>query len=64
MADTQKQSGMFPRVRFRGREGYLRVDRGISHFVELPGMEKSEEVDPKEITYTGEHVTIEWEGSL
>ena len=63
MADTQKQSGMFPRVKYNGREGYLRVDLGISYFVELPGMEKPEEVDQKEITYTGEHVTIEWEGS-
>ena len=58
----QKRSGLFPRVKYRGKEGYLRVDRGISSFVELSEMRKSEEVDPKEITYTGEHVTIEWEG--
>jgi hypothetical protein len=40
------------------------VDLGVSYFVELPGMEKPEKVDRNEITYTGEHVTIEWEGSL
>ena len=64
MAETQKRSGIFPRVKYKGKEGYLRVDRGISNFVELPEMRKSEEVDPKEITYTGEHVTIEWEGEV
>ena len=64
MADTQKRSGIFPKVKYKGKEGYLRVDRGISYFVELPGIEKPEEVDRREITYTGEHVTIEREGSL
>lgn len=64
MDETQKRSGIFPKVKYKGKEGYLRVDRGISYFVELPGMEKPEEVDRNDITYTGEHVTIEWEGSL
>jgi len=64
MADTQKRSGIFPKVKYKGKEGYLRVDRGISHFVELPEMGRSEEVDPTEITYTGEHVTIDWEDPL
>jgi hypothetical protein len=62
VVETQKRSGIFPRVHYKGRKGYLRVDRGVSNFVELPEMGKSEEVDPNEITYTGEHVTIEWEG--
>lgn len=61
MAETQKRSGIFPKVNYKEKKGYLRVDRGIPYFVELPEMGKSEEVDPKEITYTGEHVTIEWE---
>jgi hypothetical protein len=64
MDETQKRSGIFPKVKYKGREGYLRVDRGISYFVELPGMEKPEEVARSEITFTGEHVTIEWKGSL
>ena len=48
MDETQKRSGIFPKVKCKGKEGYLRVDRGISYFVELPGMENPEEVDPKE----------------
>jgi hypothetical protein len=64
MAETQKRSGIFPKVQYKGMEGYLRVDRGISFFIELTQMGKPERVDPNEITYTGEHVTIDWEDSL
>jgi hypothetical protein len=45
MAETQKRSGIFPKVKYKGKEGYLRVDRGISYFIELPETGQPEKVD-------------------
>ena len=64
MAETQKRGGIFPKVKYKGKEGYLRVDRGISYFIELPETGQPEKVDRQEITFTGEHVTVEWEDPL